>query len=200
MTVLATATPPTASPITPDDLLMLPDHGRYELIDGRLVETNVSKLSSWIGGELHALLRNYSRGQDLGWVFPSETLYRCFSWKPNQVRKPDVSYFRAERVRSEDWPEGFVVDAPDLVVEVVSPNDLATVLNTKVREYFRAGVRLIWVVYPETRTVSVHRADDTGLTLVEDRNLDGEDVLPGFAVRVGDLFPPGAPAPSGESA
>ena len=84
--------------------------------------------------------------------------------------------------------EGHIGIAPDLAVEVVSPNDLAYEIDKKVEEYDTASVKLIWVVNPETKTVRVHRADGTVTVLREKDELDGENVVPGFRCRVGDLF------------
>ena len=78
--------------------------------------------------------------------------------------------------------------APNLAVEVVSPNDLVYEIDEKVEEYLEAGVELVWVVNPVTRTVRVHRADRPGVTLREMDELTGDDLLPGFRCRVSDLF------------
>jgi Uma2 family endonuclease len=77
---------------------------------------------------------------------------------------------------------------PDLVVEVLSPRDIATELDQKVEEFLRAGVRLVWVVNPDTRTVRIHRLDGSISGLHETDELSGEDVLPGFACPVAALF------------
>jgi len=86
--------------------------------------------------------------------------------------------------------EGHVRLAPDLVVEVISPNDLAYEIDEKVDEYETAGVKLIWVVNPETKAVRVHRADGAVMVLREKDELDGEDILPGFRCPVAELFLP----------
>jgi Uma2 family endonuclease len=106
------------------------------------------------------------------------------------VRKPDVSFIAAGRLPVRQFVRGHVRIAPDLAVEVVSPNDLYTLLDEKVEEYRDAGVRLIWIINPGTRTAAVYRADGTTVRLSENDELAGEDVLPGFRVRLGDLLPP----------
>lgn len=90
---------------------------------------------------------------------------------------------------------GFVVHgapdtqgAPDLVVEVVSPSDRAGRVNATALAWLDAGVRLVWVVYPETRSVAVHRLEGIGTILRDDAVLDGADVLPGFTIALPDLF------------
>jgi Uma2 family endonuclease len=174
---------------TPEDLLSLSDGERFELVDGRLVEMNLSLLSSWVGGELLGRIRNFSRTEDVGWVFPADTLFRFFPWKPGQVRKPDVAFVRHGRLTVAELSGGYSEVAPDLAVEVISPNDEAEDLEIKIREYRRAGVRLIRVIFPVARVARVHRLDKTAIDLDEADDLVGEDVLPGFRVRVGELFP-----------
>ena len=83
-------------------------------------------------------------------------------------------------------------------MEVLSPNDRDYETDQKIEDFLRAGVRLVWVINPETRTVLIYRADGTISGLREQDELSGEDVVQGFRCRVGDLFlppPPPAPAP-----
>lgn len=180
---------------TPEDLLAKSKDRSYELVDGELLEVSVSALSSLVAMKLGRRLEEHSDQAGLGWVFSSEALYRCFPWKPNLIRKPDLSFVRMKRLAPEQLAEGFIQVAPDLAAEVVSPNDLASELERKLAEYRRAGVRLIWVIHPETRTAHVHRADGPPRDLAEDDEFDGEDVLPGFRCRLGDLIPAGVPRP-----
>jgi Uma2 family endonuclease len=88
----------------------------------------------------------------------------------------------------EEEPQGHCRIAPDLVAEVVSPNDLIYEVAARVAEYLGAGVRLVWVVNPADRTVQVHRQGGTGTILREADELAGEEVLPGFRCQVGELF------------
>ena len=85
-------------------------------------------------------------------------------------------------------PEGYATIAPDLAVEVISPNDLFEEIAEKVQEYLSAGVRLVWVVDTATQPVHVHRPDGSGTILRAQDELTGEDVLPRFRTRVGDVF------------
>jgi Uma2 family endonuclease len=120
---------------------------------------------------------------------PGGITYQCFPDDPDKVCKADVSFIRLIRYTAEQaQQEGHVRIAPDLAVEVISPNDLYYEVESKVEDYLRAGVQLVWVVNPESRTVWVRRADGTGVTLHENDELTGEEVLPGFRSRVGDLF------------
>lgn len=174
---------------TPADLLAMPDGKRYELVNGHLVERTVSGLSSAVGMELGSLIRNHCRADNPDWVFGADCGYQCFPGAPLKVRKPDVSFIRRDRLPVEQLAEGFITVAPDLAVEVVSPNDLAYDVEAKVQEYLEAGTRLVWVVYPPTRTVWIYRADGSMIGLRALDELSGEDVLPGFRCPVGALFP-----------
>lgn len=138
------------------------------------------------------LLGDFVEGRRLGWTPSSECGYQCFPDDPRKVRKPDASFITGARLSADQLNEGHVKIPPDLAVEVVSPHDLFGEVQRKVGEYLRAGVRLVWVVAPEERTVLVHRPDGTASRLEEEDELSGEAVLPGFSCRVGDLFPPRA--------
>lgn len=174
---------------TPEELLALPDDGkRYELVGGRLVERNMILLSSWIGAEIVFLLRTFLVGKQVGFVFNSDNGYQCFPHDPRLVRRPDVSFVRRERL-PDGLTEGWSRAAPDLAVEVVSPNDRAVELEEKLEDYRRADVPLVWVVYPEARLVIVHGRNSYE-RLGEDDELTGGEVLPGFRCRVADLLPP----------
>lgn len=190
---MSTVTPQTQ--YTPEDLLRMPDGDRYELVNGQLVERNTSLWSSYVGGQAYRRLGNYAFEHRSGWVLPEGTPYQCFPNEPNKVRKADVSFIRLERLTlAQATEEGHVPIAPDLAVEVMSPNDLAYDVDEKVQDYRRAGVALVWVVNPRTRTVEVHRRDGVGTILGENDELSGENVIPGFRCRVGDLFiPPSEP-------
>jgi Uma2 family endonuclease len=173
---------------TPEDLLNMPDGDNYELVDGELVERNMGWNSSWVGGRLHYLLTAFCDANRLGLVAPADASYQCFPNSPNKVRKPDASFIRRERVPPKEEREGHCRIAPDLVAEVVSPKDTYSEVEEKVAEYLSAGVRIVWVIDPPTRTVRVHRANGTVTDLREADELDGEDVIPGFRCRVGELF------------
>ena len=184
----ATVAPPPR--YTPEDLLRMPDGDRYELVDGVLVEQEMSVLSSWVGGQILSLLVQFCREHGLGWVMGADCGYQCFPGEPGKLRKPDVSFISGTRASSSLFEEGYVRIAPDLAVEVISPHDLAYEVEQKVEEYLRAGVRIVWVVNPRTHTVQVYRLDQTVARLHEEDDLDGEDILPGFRCPVREIFPP----------
>jgi Uma2 family endonuclease len=107
---------------------------------------------------------------------------------PDTVRGPDVAYWSFERLPADQTPEGYPTVAADLVVEVLSPTTTRRAINDKVREYLTRGVRIVWVVDPDDRTVTIYRQPDEGRVLWEGATLTGEDVLPGFSCRVGEFF------------
>ncbi|MBV8128293.1 MAG: Uma2 family endonuclease [Planctomycetaceae bacterium] len=96
---------------------------------------------------------------------------------------------RAGRLSGGELPKGHVRIPPDLAVEVVSRNDLASELDEKVEDYQKAGVGLVWVIHPESGTASVYRSDGSVSRLHQDDELSGEEVVPGFRCRVRSLFP-----------
>ena len=174
---------------TPEDLLAMPDASRYELIDGKLVERRVGYYSCMVAAEIIAAIVLYLREHPVGILFTSDLIYQCFPDHPNHVRKADASVILRERL-PEGWEAlGVSRVPPDLAVEVNSLHDVTRETDLKVAEYRNVGVRLVWVVHPEARAVRVQRADGTGAWVSENEALTGEDVLPGFACKVGSLFP-----------
>jgi Uma2 family endonuclease len=173
---------------TADDLLKLPDGDRFELVDGQLVEKEMGFHSGRVGGRLYRFLDTFCEANGLGWVLPSDVGYQCFHDDPQKVRKPDVSFIDARRLAPEDEPQGHCRIAPDLAVEVVSPNDIFYDVSQKAQEYLQAGVRLVWIVDPATRTVWVQRPNESGAILRPADDLTGDNVVPGFRCKVEDLF------------
>src|SRR5262249_36783129 len=149
---------------TPEDLSKMPDGELYELVDGNLVERKMSMLSSYVAGEIYDRLKQFSKAHQPGWVFPEGTSYQCFPSEPERVRRLDASFIRRERLSPERlMQEGHAKIAPDLAVEVVPPNDLAYEVDEKVDDYLDAGIPLVWVVNPRSRTVRVHWPDRPGV-------------------------------------
>ncbi|QEH36088.1 hypothetical protein OJF2_46480 [Aquisphaera giovannonii] len=175
---------------TPDDLLSMPDAKGFELVRGRLVEKAMGLESAWVSGKLLGRLDRYAETHGTGWFFPSEAGYQCFPHDPRMVRKPDVSFVRKERLPGGVLPTGWSAIPPDLAVEVVSPKDRASELEEKLADYRIAGIPLIWVVYPESRIVMVHRRDGSVARLLEADSLSGEDVLPDFVCPIREILPP----------
>jgi Uma2 family endonuclease len=191
---MSTAVATEARAYTPEDLLSMPDGKRFELVDGRLVERNMGAESSEIGGNLYFRLRLFSQDRALGIVWPADNGFQCFSHAPALVRRPDVSFVGRGRLPGDVSPEGWVKIPPDLAVEVVSPNDTAEELEEKLRDYRKASVPLVWVIYPELRAAKLLRSNGTSTELEEDGVLDGQDVIPGFRCPLVDILPRRVPA------
>jgi Uma2 family endonuclease len=177
-----------AEPITPDDLLAMPNGDGYELVNGELVERHMGAESSWIASKLIWLFGCVYGRQQPGHFFTTDCGYQCFPDEPERVRRPDVSFIRTGRFPGERVPRGYIRIAPDLVVEVISPNDLASEIAVKVEEYLEAGVPLVWVIAPDAATVTIHRADGTVTKLHISDEVSGENVLPDFRCQVSELF------------
>lgn len=179
-------------PVTPDDLLKMPDAVAYELVDGQLVERNVGAESSAVALKIAALLLFFLRDHRLGKVFGSDASFRCFAKAPGKIRRADVSFVRYERLPQGQAPKGNLLMPPDLAIEVVSPNDTFEEVDAKVLEWLDAGTRLVWVVTPGTGTVRIHRPTTSAAgaisMLTAADSISGEDVLPGFTAPVRAFF------------
>lgn len=173
--------------LTADDLWQMPGDGRrYELVKGELVEiTPVGPRHGWIVVRLAAQLNKYVEAHDLGYVMVEAGF--CLECQPDTVRAPDIAFLTRERMPPEDH-EGFVPGAPDLAVEVVSPSERDTDIQDKVMDYLRLGTRLVWIVRPRQRTITVYRPDGTVQLLQETDILDGAEVLPGFRLPMREVF------------
>jgi len=172
--------------ITPEELLTLPDGKRYELVDGYLVEKSMSTNSLWLATWLSSLLVQSVFPRRLGYVI-TEGMYQCFA-DLNKVRRPDVSFIMSGRLTDAEFEAGYVHIAPDLVIEVVSPNDLYYEVERKAEEYLAAGVRLVWIINPEIRIVDVFRFNGSTSRLRGTQTLEGEEVVPGFSLPLQELF------------
>lgn len=178
----------TQTRYTPEDLLAITDRPMPELVDGQLVERNMGQDADKVALAIGALLRVYVMSIRAGLVNGSSCGYQIFADDPDKVRIPDASFTRKERLLGAHAARGHSRLAPDLVVEVISPNDHAADLSIKVREYLAAGVPLVWVVNPDDSSVVTYRADGTAKLLGPEGVIDGGDVLPGFSCRVSEFF------------
>ena len=177
----------TGTRMTADEFLAMEESDGYELVHGRPEEVPMGALSSWVGGELFFYLRSFLGQHPLGRVFPQETAVKAWPDDNSHFRKPDGMFVSNARLIGIA-PETLEA-VPDLVFEVVSPTDEAQALEKKLGEYFDAGVRLVWVIYPQTKTVHIYRPGGLAAYIGPGDVLSGEDVLPGFSVPVKDLFP-----------
>ena len=191
--MLETPPRPAARPrVTAEELLTMPNGKNFELVNGELVERNMSWESERIGSNLLGLLWSFCREHDCGVVNGANAGYQCFEEiypdDPDRLRKPDVSYISVDRLPSGTAAKGHCPIVPDLAVEVISPNDLSEEVEAKVAEYLRAGVRLVWVVHPQTKTIRIHRANGTVQDLRLHEEVSGEDVILGFRCPVSEFF------------
>lgn len=174
--------------LEPDDLLRLPEGDHYELVSGVPVEKPMGAEADEIGFVLGARMLELARAHKLGHVFGPKTGYVCFPDNPTLVRLPDVSFVAAGRLEGDRAPKGHITIAPDLAVEVVSPRDPYVLLETKVKEYRSAGVKLTWIITPETQSVMIRRLDGSCAEVGSAGQLSGENVLVGFTCAVSELF------------
>ena len=174
--------------MTADELFALPDANNYELINGSLMEHEMGFESSQIALHLSVLMFLFNQAQRLGWVQGSECGFQLPLPGGHTVRKPDISFISFQRLPAGDISRGYPAVAPDLAVEVISPDDLAYEVESKINEYLRAGVRLIWIINPAGRSVHIYRQDGTFTRMLETEELDGEEVLPGFRCSITRLF------------
>ena len=120
-------------------------------------------------------------------MYAAETGY-ILEFDPDTVRAPDVSFISRERLNAIGETDGYWPAAPDLAVEVISPNDRYADVEAKVLEWLDAGTRMVIVVNPRTRSVRVHRSPSDVVTLTVDHVIDGEDVVPGWSLVVSRIF------------
>ena len=166
--------------ITADELLRMPDNGfRYELVQGALRRMSPAGFRHGrLIMNIAASLDHHVRAHMLGVVCAAETGF-LLATNPDTVRAADVAFIRRDRLDPAVEPEGYWPGAPDLVVDVVSPNDLSTEVDAKVTDWLDAGARMVVVVNPRMRSVTVYRSRAQIAVLREQDMLDGSDVVPG---------------------
>lgn len=139
-----------------------------------------------LAANLAYLLNDHVRKNDLGRVFAAETGFRL-ARDPDTVRAADFAFVAKSRCPAK-LPKGYLDLAPDLVAEVVSPNDDPDQVQAKVRDWIDAGVRLMLVVYPGSRQIAVYRSLRQVTILTDGDALELPDLLPGFTCPVSDIF------------
>lgn len=179
--------PATPQLITGDELLDMGDIGPCELIDGRIVPMPPA-------GEEHGMveftlgrkLGNFVEDNQAGRIVGGETgIY--IRRNPDRIRGADIAFIARDRV-SDKPSAGFLEIAPDLVVEVTSPNDRWQAIRKKLEDYFSIGVQWVWLVEPENRAILVYRSMSDVIVLNEDDMLRGEGALEGFEIPVKSVF------------
>jgi Uma2 family endonuclease len=161
----------------------------YEIVDGQRVEKPaMGNFQVWAASILVERLGYFARTNGLGRVV-AEMLFKIHP-DGGRKRRPDVafvSYERWERGRKITFDDGWDV-IPDLAIEVVSPSNSAEAVNSKIAEYFKAGVKGVWVVYPMERQIYLYQSPKKTVILDSDDELDGGDLLPGFRLSLAELF------------
>ena len=167
---------------------MRDDGWRYELVKGELIRMpppghEHGLVTMQIAGPLYQHVKQHN----LGTVYAAETGFLIHQ-NPDTVRAPDVAFITRERLEASDTIEGYWIGAPDLCVEVLSPSDSVGYIEEKVTEWLEAGTRVVWVVSPKLRTVTVYRSLKKVSNLTEEDTLDGDDVVPGFRIPITEVF------------
>jgi len=178
----------TAALITADQLLhmSIPDK-RVELVRGVLVVREPPGYRHGrIAAELVFQLAKHVKAAGIGQVVVGDAGFQVTS-DPDTVRGPDIAFIHAERV-PDSQTRGFPLLGPDLVVEVLSPNDRPGETLAKVGDWLEAGTKLVWVIDPERRLARVYRHDGSETSINEEEELDGEGVLPGFACPLASIL------------
>jgi Uma2 family endonuclease len=181
----------TKARVTAQDLWRLGEGDvRRELVNGEVKEMApvggvhgqiAVRACVWLGGHVEEHGGGEVVAGDVGFVLglPAD---------PERVRAPDVAFVSAQRLPGGRLPEGYLMGAPDLAVEILSPTDNPVDIQQKVRDYLEGGARLVWIIAPQAKTVTVYRADGSARLLREHDNLEGEDVLPGLTIPLAELF------------
>jgi len=175
--------------MTAEELAQLPDDGqRHELIEGVLITMAPAggehgELALEIGGPLRA----HVKANSLGRTFGAETGF-ILARDPDIVLAPDAAFVSWERAEAIGRVRGFLPLAPDLAVEIISPNDLYTDVREKVAIWLKYGTRMVIVLNPRHREVTIYRPLTEVRQLTVEDTLDGEDVVPGWRVAVRELF------------
>jgi Uma2 family endonuclease len=174
--------------LTADQLAAMPDTGnRLELVDGELhMMSPAGGRHGRIAGKLFLRIGNHVERHKLGETFAAETGFLLHR-NPDTVRAPDVSFVSYERLGEyADYP-GYLPVAPDLVVEVVSPSDQSSEVESKASAWLRAGVRVVLVVDPQTNSIREYRSLDQ-IRVHHDGFIDLQDILVDFQLGVAELF------------
>jgi Uma2 family endonuclease len=172
---------------TAAELLETPGLGRCELVRGELIEMSPTGYEHGrLAAEIAGILRDFAKPRGLGAITGSEGGF-YIERNPDTVRAPDVGFIRSDRLPTKKL-RGFFEGPPDLAVEILSPSDRASEVIAKVHEWLRSGCRAVWVVDPETETITVHESKERIFELSKSDTLAGGEVLPGLSVLVQDIF------------
>jgi Uma2 family endonuclease len=172
---------------TAEQLFRVPELGPCELLRGELVMMSpAGSEHGLIAAEIAGILRDFVKPRALGAVLGAETGFRVAS-NPDTVLAPDVAFIRTDRVAG-GLPKGYFPGPPDLAVEVLSPNDRFSEVLAKVQNWLDAGCKAVWVVDPQTQTVTIYGADRKVAIFGSTDALTGGDLLPGFSTPLAAIF------------
>lgn len=173
--------------VTAEDLLALSSKGRFELINGEVIEMSPPGYEHGaISNLLAYVITRHVVTHKLGQVFAAETGFRL-ARNPDTVRAADVAFIAKERLPSKP-PKGYSDITPDLVAEVVSPGDDPDDVQAKVKVWLDASVKVVLVVYPGPQQIAVYHSLRAVIVLTADDMLELADVLPGFTCPVSEIF------------
>lgn len=175
--------------VTAAELLRMPDDGfRYELVRGELRKMNpAGSEHGYIAGRIFSRLERHVDESGFGRTYIAETGFELYS-DPDTVRAPDAAFVSRERVEAAGDAPGYFPGAPDLAVEVVSPNDTHSEVTGKALEWLEAGCRMVLIAEQKGKTVTVYRSRSDIRILTEGDTVDGADVVPGWSLPVAEVF------------
>lgn len=157
-----------------------------ELVDGVLVEKAMSITASLLGAAIAHAIGSFLDKDDRGVVLGADGMMRTF---PDQVRIPDVSFISWDRYPADEVPDEAISSfMPNLAVEVLSPGNTKGEMDRKLRDYFVAGVELVWIIDPKTQSAKVYTSPEDVQRIGKTGYLDGGMVLPGFRLSLKELF------------
>ncbi len=173
--------------ITADELLKMGDIGRCELIYGELVMMSPAGAEhGMVVARFNRYLSEFVEERKLGFAFGAETGFKLSS-DPDTVRGPDASYVRRQRVKGK-LTKKFFDGAPDLAVEVMSPDDTKREVADTKNAWLAHGATSVWIADPDTQTVVVHHSGEKPAVFSRGEKLTDERVLPGFTLEVDRIF------------
>ena len=172
--------------VTAQQLFEMPDQERFELVQGELVPMSPPGFDhGCIVLDVAAVLREFVQAGKLGLVAVEAGF--CVSHDPDTVRSPDVAFVRAERI-PPGGVRAFFQGAPDLAIEVISPSDRASEVISKAQDWLQSGCTVVWVIDPETKTVTVYSNGPQTLFLSASDTLTCDELLPGFRLSIAQMF------------
>ena len=174
------------TPATLEDLMRMPEDGyKYELVDGEIIASPTGVYHSAVSAQIIHLLKSFLEEHPMGTVMTPDV---GINFPGGNLRSPDVTFVKTEKLPGGLPPRGFGDFVPDLAVEVLSPSDNRREMADKIGEYIECGVPLIWLVDPDDKSVTIFRSLTDVQRLESSDTISGEPVLPGFSCPVSRFF------------